>query len=103
MPCRDSAAVNGDASGEDGGLSKPVKKRKILEPEYPMRVSDRGNKGMASSTFLTDWLSTHYEPKDETEGEVVSKVTLIALLPNFCSHVCMSVCHSGFLSEFERL
>ena len=62
-------AVNGDAE-----LLKPAKKRKPLEPEYPMRVSDRGNKGMASSTFLTDWLSTHYEPKDETEGEVVSKV-----------------------------
>ena len=62
-------AVNGDADS-----TKPVKKRKLLEPEYPMRVSDRGNKGMASSTFLADWLSTHFEPKDETEGEVVSKV-----------------------------
>ena len=46
-----------------------------MEPEYPMRVSDRGNKGMASSAFLADWLSTHYEPKDETEGEIASKVT----------------------------
>ena len=65
-------AVNGDADS-----TKPVKKRKLLEPEYPMRVSDRGNKGMASSTFLADWLSTHFEPKDETEGEVVSKVVVV--------------------------
>ena len=43
-------------------------------------VSDRGNKGMASSTFLADWLSTHFEPKDETEGEVVSKVVVVAVV-----------------------
>ena len=67
--------ANGDASGDDGAAAKLVKKRKIMEPEYPMRVSDRGNKGMASSAFLADWLSTHYEPKDETEGEIASKVT----------------------------
>ena len=69
------AVLNGDASGDEGAAEKAARKRKKIEPEYPMRVSDRGNKGMASSTFLADWLSTHYEPRDETEGEVASKVT----------------------------
>ena len=70
----ETAAMNGDASSDGAAADKPLKKRKKMEPEYPMRVSDRGNKGMASSTFLADWLSTHYEPKDESEGEVASKV-----------------------------
>jgi len=63
--------VNGDLSSDDA--AKKRKKREWVQ-EHPMRVSDRENKGMASTTFLAEWLSTHYEPKDDTEGEVASKV-----------------------------
>ena len=73
--------MNGDASDDEAPSAEKAaaRKRKKIEPEYPERVSDRGNKGMASSTFLADWLSTHYEPRDESEGEVASKVTSVSL------------------------